>query len=219
MTRKGTNSIEAPLVSSDRILHGVFFTLRQAWELLCAAQILQANGKFSSAYGMAVFCREEIGKSKLLEKHWGASMSGKPVTVRDLNSGELRSHSIKLRAAGKVLSVVGIAVGVPPDPSSDDGRELFGRIHEMNVRAREADPDSTHLARQRAFYVEMHEAGVGWWTPWTAFDSPRSDGEIREAECEYLLRRCELEALRKRVGNIDIVLANGLYLPPELAPA
>jgi hypothetical protein len=67
MAKKSTNSKTVAktvaIVSSDKIFFGVFFPLRQAWELLSAATALQVAGKFSSAYGLAVFCRQEIGKS------------------------------------------------------------------------------------------------------------------------------------------------------------
>jgi AbiV family abortive infection protein len=217
MTTKSTKSKTVVIVSSNTILFGAFFALRQAWELLSAATVLQRAEKFSSAYGLAVFfCREEIGKSKLLEIHWEGSVAGKLVTAHDLNSGDLRSHAKKLRAAGKVLSQGVFFQGIPPDPGSSEEKELLGLIRKTNSRARESDPDRTHLGRQRAFYVEMHEAGVGWWRPWSSFDSARSSGEILEAEASYILRRSDLEALKKKIECTDIVFAGSLFLPPEL---
>jgi AbiV family abortive infection protein len=219
MSNKITKSKKLVIVSSDAILFGVFFALRQAWELLSAATVLQRAEKFFSAYGLAVFCREEIGKSKLLQIHWEGSVAGKSVSAHDLNSGDLRSHERKLRAVGKVLSEGVFYQGIPPDPGSSEENELLGHIRKINVRARELDPDRTHLGRQRAFYVEMHEAGAGWWRPWSAFDSARSSGEILEAEAAYILRRCELEGLKKELEHTDIVFANSLFLPPELTSA
>src|ERR1700737_4127368 len=134
---KNTQPKTAVVVSSDKILLGVFFALRQAWELLSAATVLQGAGKFSSAYGVAVFCREEIGKSKLLEKYWEASMADKTVSAHDLNSGELRSHAKKLRAVGKALSQGMISQGLPPDLGSSEGYESSRRMHEINATARE----------------------------------------------------------------------------------
>jgi AbiV family abortive infection protein len=212
-----TNAKAAAIVSSDKILHGVFLTIRQAWELLSAAQILQRAQKFPSAYGMAVFCREEVGKSRLLEGYWQASEAGKAVSARDLNSGALRSHAKKLQAVGKILSQGIFSQGPPPDPGSSEAREELLQLRAINARARELDPARTHLGRLRAFYVEMHEAGAGWWKPWTMFDSAKSSGEILEAETAYILRRYELEALKQKVGRSDIVLANSLHLPPEVA--
>jgi AbiV family abortive infection protein len=219
MAKKASRSKTATIVSTHTILAGVFFALRQAWELLSAATILQEAGKFPSAYGLAVFCREEIGKSKLLEKRWKDSLAGKLVSAQDLNSGDLRSHARKLRAVGKVLSEGVFSQGVPPDPGSSEANELLHHIRQINIRARELDPDRTHLRRQRAFYVEMHEAGVGWWKPWDFFDRARSRGEILEAESAYLLRRLELEVLKEKIGRADVVLGNSLYLPPELTTA
>lgn len=213
-----TNSKAVAIVSSEKILIGVFFALRQAWELLSSAEVLQRAKKFSSAYGMAVFCREEVGKSKLLQEYWEASKAGKSISAHELNSGALRSHAKKLRAVGKVLSQGVFSQGPPPDPGSSEAREELLRLRAINARARELDPARTHLGRLRAFYVEMHEAGAGWWTPWTIFDSTKSSGEILEAESAYILRRCELEALRKEVGRTDMVLRNSLHLPPELNP-
>jgi AbiV family abortive infection protein len=218
MVKKSQNPKIMPIVSSDKILIGMFFALRQSWELLSSARVLHEAEKFSAAYGLAVFCREEIGKSKILEKHWQASTAGQPVSVSDLNTGEMRSHSKKLRAVGKVLSEGVISQGTPPNPGSPEADEEFRHIHEINVRARALDPDRTHLGRQRAFYVEMHETAVGWWKPWTQFDRTRSRGEILEAECVYLFRRSELELLKEKVSAADFELGNSLHLPPELGP-
>ena len=216
MAKKSTKSKSKVIVSGDAILFGVFFALRQAWELVGGARILQNAGKFSSAYGLAVFCREEIGKSKLLETLWKSSLAGNPVSAHDLNSGDLRSHATKLRAVGKVLSEGSFSQGPPPDPRSAEAHQLLDHIRELNVRARERDPERTHLGRQRAFYVEMHEQGAGWWKPWIAFDSTRSSREILEAEAAYILRRCELEDLKKEMERDNMVLGDSLYLPPEL---
>ncbi len=215
MAKKAKSSKVIVPVRGETILVGVFFALRQAWELLNAARILQGASKFSSAFGLAVFCREEIGKSKLLERYWRASIAGNPVSPQDLNSGDLRSHAKKLRAVGKILSEGVFSQGAPPDPGSTEAHELLRHLRQINVRARERDPEMTHLRRLRAFYVELHEEGVGWWKPWTQFDSARASGQILEAETAYDLRRIDLKALKAEVGRIDIVLANQLYLPRE----
>ncbi len=204
-------------VHSEAILVGVFFALRQAWELLSAARILQGANKFSSAFGLAVFCREEIGKSKLLERYWRAAIAGNPVSPHDLNSGDLRSHAKKLRAVGKILPEGVYSGGAPPEPGSSEALKLFRHVRQVNVRARERDPEKTHIGRLRAFYVEMHEEGIGWWKPWTQFDSARASRQILEAETVYDLRRIDLEALKVEVGRANIVLANQLYLPSESA--
>jgi AbiV family abortive infection protein len=162
MAKKSTKSKTIVIVSSNTILFGVFFALQQAWELLSAATVLQRARKFSSAYGLAVFCREEIGKSKLLENHWEGSLAGKSVSAHDLNSGDLINDAKKIRAAGKVLSEGMCSWGMPPDPGSSQEKELISQLRKINDRARELDPKRTHLGRLRAFYVEMHEAGVGW---------------------------------------------------------
>jgi AbiV family abortive infection protein len=202
-------------MSSDVILFGAFFALRQTWELLSAATVLERAKKFSPAYGLAVFCREEIGKSELLENVWERSVAGKTVSAHDLNSGDLTNHAGKLRAAGKVLSEGIFFQGIPPDSGSNEKKELVTQMLKVNVRARELDPEKTHLSKLRAFYVGMHEAGDGWWKPWTAFDSARSGGEIDEAEAVYASRRCELEVLKTKLERIGIVLAGSLFLSPN----
>jgi AbiV family abortive infection protein len=216
MTTKSTKSKTVVIVSSNTILFGVFFALRQAWELVGAATVLQRAEKFPSAYALAVFCREEIGKSKLLEKYWEASTKGKSVSVDDLDSRRMTSHKRKLEAVGKVLSAGAAFMGIQRDPGSSEAQELSRHLLKINVIARQRDPGRTHVGRLRAFYVEIHEAGASWWRPWTAFDSARSSGEILEAEAVYDLRRSELEVLKEKLQRTDIELAASLYLPPEL---
>src|SRR5258708_24483449 len=116
MVKRGPISKEAAPLSDGMILVGVFFAFQQAWELLSAARILHDAGKFSSAYGLAVFCREEIGKSRLLEQSWRASVAGRPVFAKDLNTGDFTSHTKKLGASGKKQAERMSSRGMTPAP-------------------------------------------------------------------------------------------------------
>src|SRR5260370_35818176 len=88
-------------VEADFIIAGVFFAARNAWELLRDAQILHNAGSFASAYGLAVFCREELGKSKIWRDQWDRGRPGESGILYDLRLGAAPNPEKKLFAFGK----------------------------------------------------------------------------------------------------------------------
>src|SRR5271170_2330260 len=87
-------------VEADFIIAGVFFAARNAWELLRDARMLHSAGSFASAYGLAVFCREELGKSKIWQEQWNRRRCGDCVTLDDLKLGGATNHRKKLERVG-----------------------------------------------------------------------------------------------------------------------
>src|SRR5712691_11244774 len=90
-------------VEADFIIAGVFFAARNAWELLRDARILHKAGCFASACGLAVFCREELGKSKIWQEQWNRCLRGGCITLDDLKLGGATNHRKKLESVGKHL--------------------------------------------------------------------------------------------------------------------
>ncbi len=210
-------------VEADFIIAGVFFAARNAWELLRDAQMLHNAGSFASAYGLAVFCREELGKSKIWRDQWYRCLRGESVTLDDLKLGAVTNHRKKLERVGKHVLEGVFSQGEPPEPGSSEEAELAKRISEINVRARQRDPEKTHIARLRAFFVEVggNELHVAFGQPRNLFDRTTSRGQILEAEEAYDRVRRELIALIEsaslphtvltilpeiRAGSLDAVL-------------
>jgi AbiV family abortive infection protein len=105
-------------VEADFIIAGVFFAARNAWELLRDARMLYNAGRYASAYGLAVFCREEIGKSKIWRDQYDRCLRGEHVTLDDLKRGDATNHKKKLARVGKHLPHGVPSYGEPPEPGS-----------------------------------------------------------------------------------------------------
>lgn len=184
-------------VEADFIIAGVFFAARNAWELLRDAQILHDAGSFASAYGLAVFCREELGKSKIWRDQWDRRLRGETVTLDDLKLGAASNHRKKLARVGKHLPQGIPSYGEPSEPGSREEAEQAKRISEISALASQSDPEKTHIGRLHAFYVESggNEFHKAYSQPRDRFDRARSRGEIIEAEVAYDQVRLELKAL------------------------
>ncbi len=184
-------------VEADFIIAGVFFAARNAWELLRDAWMLHNAGRYASAYGLAAFCREEIGKSKIWRDQWDRCKRGEPITLDDLKRGDATNHKKKLARVGKYLPQGIASYGEPPEPGSREEAEQAKRISEVSALARQRDPEKTHLGRLHAFFVEVggNEFHKAYSQPRDRFDRTRSRGEILEAEEAYDRVRRELMAL------------------------
>ena len=88
------------VVEADFIIAGVFFAARNGWELLRDARMLHNARSFASAYGLAVFCREELGKSKIWQEQWSRRRRGDRVTLDDLKLGGATNYRKKLERVG-----------------------------------------------------------------------------------------------------------------------
>ncbi|MGC1413656.1 MAG: AbiV family abortive infection protein [Candidatus Acidiferrum sp.] len=185
------------LVEADFIIAGVFFAARNGWELLRDARMLHSAGSFASAYGLAVFCREELGKSKIWQEQWNRCRSGECVTLDDLKLGGATNHRTKLARVGKHLPEGVFSQGEPPEPGSSEEAELAKKISEINVRARQRDPEKSHTGRLHAFFVEPggNEFHAAYGQPRHLFDRTGSRSQILEAEEAYDRVRRELIAL------------------------
>jgi AbiV family abortive infection protein len=184
-------------VEADFVIAGVFFAARNAWEVLCAARMLHKAGSFASAYGLAAFCREEIGKSKIWRDQYDRCKRGEHVTLDDLKRGDATKHKKKLARVGKHLPPGIPSCGEPPEPGSREEAKQAKRISEISVLARQRDPEKTHMGRLHAFFVEPggNEFHAAYSQPRDRFDRTTSRGEIREADVEYDGVRMELRAL------------------------
>jgi len=221
-------------VEADFIIAGVFFAARNAWELLRDARMLHNAGRHASAYGLAVFCREELGKSRIWRDQWDRCLRGDSVTLDDLRLGGATNHRKKLERVGKHLPEGVFFQGEPPEPGSREEAELAKRISEINVRARQRDPEKSHIGRLNAFFVEPggNEINKAYSQPRVHFDRTRSSSQILEAEEAYERVRRELTALAEsaslphtaltllpeiHTGSLDVVLlqASAVATAPE----
>lgn len=119
------------------------------------------------------------------------------MTLDDLKLGGATNHRKKLERVGKHLSEGFYSGGEPPEPGSSEEMELAKRVSEINVCARQRDPEKTHIGRLQAFFVEVggNEFHAAFGQPRNLFDRTRSGRQILEAEVAYERVRGELTAL------------------------
>ncbi len=154
------------------------------------------------------------------------------MALDDLRLGAATNHRKKLERVGKHLSEGVIFQGEPPEPGSMEEAQLAKRISETNVRARQRDPEKTHIGRLHAFFVEPggNEFHAAYGQPRHLFDRARSRSQILEAEEAYDRIRRELMALTEsaplphtvltilpeiRAGSLDAVLLKASATAPQ----
>src|SRR5258708_2415383 len=94
--------------------------------------------------------------------------------------------------------------------------KLAKRLSEINVRARQRDPEKTHTGRLQAFFVKPggNEFHAAYGQPRHLFDRTRSRGQILEAEEAYDRIRRELMDLTESASLPHTVLT----ILPEIRP-
>lgn len=181
-------------VNADFIIAGVFFAARNACYLLGDAHALHDCGRFASAYGLAVFCREELGKSKIWLGQWKRQLGGESVTLEDLRFGDANDHKKKLQHLGKFLNEGVFSQGEPPEPGSSEEANLVNTLSRVNARARLLDPERTHAGRLDAFFVRPggNEVYMAYSQPRAHFDKTKAKLQLLEADVAYDRVRAEL---------------------------
>src|SRR5262245_55979046 len=80
------SSTSTDAVSPQYLLEGSAYALQRAGSLLRDAAMLYRKGSYATAYALAVFGREEIGKHKLLLGLRRQAVEGKNISVKDVRN-------------------------------------------------------------------------------------------------------------------------------------
>lgn len=164
------------------LMRGAWYALQQAGFLLRHSTVLYEAEAYSTAVGVALLGREELGRYDILADLWRQ-------TVKDCRTfaiAEVRAacedHVEKQRRAQ--FSIVTRAEGtgglatllrklLHAPVYSPEARAARQTLDEVNERKRKRTPHDRHTARMRAFYVDLNELGSDWTRP--------SDISAREA--------------------------------------
>lgn len=216
-----------PLVTEQTLIEGVWFAVEQSGRLLQSAVLLCNTGDYSSGLVMAMFSREELGRSRLLmeiatEVRSGANV--KPSKVTERCKGHLDKH-----AAGA------LSLAFRPEP----GDQMYVALQNLDSAARgsqqwfEADavvkklteeqfkvaPKSRHAARMGAMYVDIADDGRGWGRPVT-LDEATALNAVNDASNDYSLNLQRFDpkfaAAKQAIDFRPDVEALHKYRPPDL---
>jgi AbiV family abortive infection protein len=163
----------ATSVSEQTLLEGSWYALEQAGRLLHSSKILFESGDFSTALAVAMFGREELGRSLLLRD------CAKEVS----EGGTLRTEQITKRCENHVKKQAASAFGITLRPSSDSelGRALNAKfkhapgsdewaraesfINSASEAKQKRQPDERHQLRCSSLYVDISAMGTDWARP------------------------------------------------------
>lgn len=160
-------------VTEQRLLEGSWWTLEQAGRLLSSATKLFESGDFSTALAVAMFGREELGRSRLLRDCSGEVREGKLLQPDEIKK-RCDDHVRKQEA-----SVLHTTLSYPPDGQlakafrdlreHDLGSEQWTKAYDLIASAFDAkkkrQPHQRHEARCSSLYVDLNNLGTEWLRP------------------------------------------------------
>lgn len=161
--------MKSRIVTATDLLHGAMYAMEQAGRLLHDGNLLYRQGRYSSAVALAVFCREELGRAKILLENRKRVLAGEQVSLVSLRT-QCDDHVEKLRR-GQTGFIIRWAAeqsdkikGLFSHPQSSESREAHRVAEEIAKQRKQRDPHDMHQMRIRALYVEPSETG-GWNRP------------------------------------------------------
>jgi AbiV family abortive infection protein len=192
------------MVSETVLLEGSWYALEQAGRLIHAAVGVYDRGDPGTALALAMFGREEVGRSRILrtladEVAAGASFNAADVTKR------CEDHVRKQRegASGTTLRVVpppsqlskaaqARFTSAPGSPESKAARDVISAAVTSKAKR---DPHDRHDMREKALYVDLDTDSKNWSRP-CAIDATVAREHIQDAVGDYAFER---DALRDGV--------------------
>ncbi|MEK9140911.1 MAG: AbiV family abortive infection protein [Nitrospirota bacterium] len=195
------------MVSEATLLEGSWYALEQAGRLLHAAVGVYDRCDPGTALALAMFGREEVGRSRILrtlahEVATGATFNTVEVTKRCEN------HVRKQRegATGTTLSIVPpseLAKAAQSRVSSAHGSPEWKAARDVISAAAASkakrDPQDRHDMREKALYVDLDSNSKCWSRP-CAIDATVAREHIEDAVGDYA---SECDALRDDVIAAD----------------
>jgi AbiV family abortive infection protein len=187
------------MVTSETLLQGAWYALEQAGRLLQSAAILADNDDPITGAALAMFAREEIGRSRSLRDLADRIKAGEVFDAGDVKTTN-ENHMHKQLAG--VLSTT--LRGAPPSgidralrkmlsstPSSPDWQSAKQVVDVATNAKRKIIPQNRHSLRIASLYVDLDDTGLGWHRP-CVLDVSIAVNEIIDAVNDYALLRDSL---------------------------
>lgn len=216
------------MLSADDLLHGAIYALEQGGLSISDAVGLWQRGSYASAVILAVFAREEVGRSQICADAWRAVLGGGQVSTKQL-AARCDDHVTKI-TAGRTGTVLRLTPqqslslkGLFGDRQTAAYREARRTTDQMIKSLARREPSDTHAIRCRAQYVEP--ADTGWNRPsQTSRDESRD--LITDVAGDYAVRRdyalhteaCTIEGDPTPIGPAARAWANCPTLPIPVWP-
>lgn len=181
-------------VAACDLLKGLWYSLEQCGRLLKSAGVLYEEKDYSTAVGVAMFAREELGKHRLLRAEWKTAVeTGKLQSAEQVR--KICEDHVEKQKQGQM------SVTLMPESSSKLGRALTARAtsrpgnpgfqaaEEVMQEAIEAkakhSPTERHEKRLEAFFVDLDDSGVDWRRPSETISREVAQRELNDATNDY----------------------------------
>jgi AbiV family abortive infection protein len=179
-------------LTDQLLLEGAWHALAQAGRLLNSAATLYVAGDASTALAIAMFAREELGRSMLLRECAREVRGGKILSTKDVTK---RCDSHVAKQAASAFSIVlrgGIRQALTDlsshDPLSERGQAADAMVRSAVSAKQKRQPQQRHDDRCNALYVDLNEVGTAWRCP-TDIQKDEARNGIGEAVSDYAMER------------------------------
>ena len=179
-------------VSEKLLLEGAWYALEHGGRLLESASTLHDADDSATAVALAMFAREDVGRSRLLRILASDVRSGTslmPAHVRKACRDHIEkqrqavgSSVIRTRAKTLIDSILRKKLRSPV--ASDEWRQADAQLKDIHRVKKKRLPIDRNRLRQRALYVDLNDAGTGWHRP-VDIDADEAHTAIEDAINDY----------------------------------
>jgi AbiV family abortive infection protein len=210
-------------VSLSALLGGALFALEQCGRLLEDAVILFEHSRHSTAAGLALLAREELGRHRILLDFWRKEL---PVPAAEIEracedherkqasgAGSLTYRADRDSQLGKLLEA-----RHRHRPGTPEYQRADAALTALDKQKERRQPHDRHEQRMRAFYVDLSAEGSSWLRPCEL--SPKTCAEIvTDAINDYTLARERIEQSGPLYDDRALADAIGALPEPVSLPA
>jgi len=218
------------MVTAEMLRHGAWYALEQAGRLLHASVVLADGGDPITGAAVAMFAREEIGRSVILRRIADDVDKGavvQPSKVRDACDDHVSKQSagsLSTTLKAEPPSAIDAAVrtmwrselGSPEWKAAKDAADVA-----VNAKRRR-NPERRHSVKIAGLYVDLNDRGSTWLRPCLR-DTSEARNEIVDAVNDYSAERDRLrdEVLSQdhpEMASARATMAANLTLPAPRWP-
>ena len=182
-------------VTEQVLLEGSWLALEQAGALLQDAVRLHSAGSYATAVALAMFAREELGRSRILRACSAEVHAGKNLSAEDIQA-RCDDH-VKKQAASALSVVVAVAdrndtsglaralrAYVQAAPGSPEWTAAKKIVDQATAAKSDRQASDRHDTRCGALYVDLRDNGTDWHRP-LDITPEESYRQINEARNDY----------------------------------
>jgi AbiV family abortive infection protein len=191
---------KASSVSERTLVEGHWYAMEQAGRLVTAAVRTFDNGDFATALALAMFAREELGRSRILLELSTQVRAGAVIAVAKVRE-ETKDH-LEKQKRGYLSHVIRAQRGDPFDRlflqeaqaplGTPAWRKIRHAIDRRIARWAQAIPKRRHTERLEALYLELGDDGKSWSRP-INWDQQHAREAVHDAANDYSVARSNVQ--------------------------